>query len=61
VSGVPALVGILALLANGIPYLLAGGAAAATGPLAYLIARRVSQESRGGDSPGLQTPPRRPI
>jgi amino acid transporter len=42
VAGVPALVGVLALLANGPAYLIAGGVAAATGPLAYMFLRRVS-------------------
>jgi len=36
VVGVPALIGLFALVANGVDYLLWGGLAAATGPLAYL-------------------------
>ena len=40
VAGIPAAVGIASLVANGLPYVLAGGAAAATGPIAYLLLRR---------------------
>ena len=39
---VPAIVGVIALVANGVAYLAVGGAAAATGPLAYLVLRRTA-------------------
>jgi len=40
VAAVPAAVGLVALVAAGLPYWLAGGAAAATGPVAYALLRR---------------------
>ena len=43
VAGVPALVGVLLLLANGVEYLIWGSLVAATGPLAYrLLSARAS-------------------
>jgi amino acid transporter len=40
-AGVPTLVGLLLLAVNGFSYLALGSAAAATGPIAYVILRRV--------------------
>jgi amino acid transporter len=40
---VPSAIGVVALLANGVPYLLAGGLAAATGPLAFAVTCRRSR------------------
>ena len=46
VAGVPTVVGLFVLIANGVEYLLIGAAVAATGPLVYLSIRR----RRGGES-----------
>ncbi len=46
VAGVPTLVGLVFLFVNGPAYLVFGGLAAATGPLAYAAARSFSGSSR---------------
>lgn len=60
VAGVPALVGVLVLFANGIPYLLAGGAAAATGPW-RTSSCAAPREARGREFTRLHGPSARPI